>query len=1071
MPTPGRVLFAVSLLLCAAFARGAPVVLDDCDSPEAWKVIASDGVSAKLSAAAGQGGQALRLDFDFQSGAGFCVLRRDLKLPLPPNYRFTFGVRGEGPPNNLEFKLVDPSGLNVWWINRRSFQFPHDWQTISQKARHFRFAWGPSGGQPLTELGAIEFAIAAASGGQGYILLDELTFEPLPVPQPPTRAPVVHYSSTDGDAPVERALTDAGQLDWTSAADDAQPTLRVDFHQPREFGGLAIDWAAEDYATDYDVSLSDDGERWEPAAGVEGSTGGRDYVPIPDAEARFVRVAVAGTSRGRGVSAVALRVLPPDFASTPNAMFRAIAREAPRGRFPRYLLDEQPYWTVVGVPADDKEALLDTDGAIEVDKQSWRLEPFLQIDDRLMTWADVATRPSLAEGYLPIPSVTWDAGDVKLTITALAHGTAGAATLSAAYRVCNRGEAEHHGALILALRPFQVLPPWQELNVTGGVAGVETIARNGDRIIVNGAQELRLWTPPTGFATATFAQGGIVEHLAAMRTTPFPPGAGARGESSAGIQDATGWASAALRYAFTLPPGEARTVVVSVPFHAAGASWSAPTDESAAAARFAELAAEVADAWRAELNRVQLTLPPDAAWLFDTLRTTLAYILINADGPAIQPGSRTYERSWIRDGALTSTALLHTGHADRVRVFLDWYCGHLFPNGKVPCIVDRRGPDPVPEHDSTGQLIFALLKYYEFTGDRAFLEAHLPQVAAGVDYLESLRRPRLTDEYRDGPPEKRACYGLVTESISHEGYCDQPRHSYWDSFFVMRGLKDATTIARLLGRAELEPRFATLRDEYRTTLYDSVRLAIRTKNIDYVPGCAELGDFDATSTGIAVFPCGEGDNLPQPAGARTFERYLEFFRDRRDGRLKWEGYTPYEIRLVSTFVHLGQPEHARELLDFFRHDRRPTAWNQWAEVVWREPATPKYIGDMPHTWVGSEFVNGVRNLFLHERERDGALVLAAGVSADWLAASTGLVVADWPTEYGRLSYTLRADGEQTRLDVALDGEVPPGGIIVRSPRPEPIRAADASVGTVRCFDAHEVVLGSRRACVSLTHAR
>ena len=37
-----------------------------------------------------------------------------------------------------------------------------------------------------------------------------------------------------------------------------------------------------------------------------------------------------------------------------------------------------------------------------------------------------------------------------------------------------------------------------------------------------------------------------------------------------------------------------------------------------------------------------------------TLEAQLRYILINMDGPSIQPGSRSYERSWIRDGSLTS---------------------------------------------------------------------------------------------------------------------------------------------------------------------------------------------------------------------------------------------------------------------------------------------------------------------------------------------------------------------------------------------------------------------------------
>jgi glycogen debranching enzyme len=202
----------------------------------------------------------------------------------------------------------------------------------------------------------------------------------------------------------------------------------------------------------------------------------------------------------------------------------------------------------------------------------------------------------------------------------------------------------------------------------------------------------------------------------------------------------------------------------------------------------------VCDGWSREVNRVGLSLPASAAELVNTFKSTQGYILVNADGAGIQPGSRTYERSWIRDGALTSTALLGTGHTERVKAFLEWYAKYQYPSGKVPCVVDSRGPDPVDEHDSTGEFIYVLLKYYRFTGDKAFLERHLDRVVAGVDYIESLRAQRMTDAYKNGPPAMRACYGLVPESISHEGYSAKPMHSYWDSFFVLKGLTDAHAV-------------------------------------------------------------------------------------------------------------------------------------------------------------------------------------------------------------------------------------------------------------------------------------
>jgi hypothetical protein len=448
--------------------------------------------------------------------------------------------------------------------------------------------------------------------------------------------------------------------------------------------------------------------------------------------------------------------------------------------------------------------------------------------------------------------------------------------------------------------------------------------------------------------------------------------------------------------------------------------------------------------WKRELNRVTLTLPPSARNIEDTFRATQAYILINGDGPSIQPGSRTYERSWIRDGAITSTALLATGHTEKVRAFLEWYAGHQFPDGKVPCVVDRRGPDPVPEHDSTGEFIYALLTYYRHTRDMEFLKTHLPQVIKGVDYLESLRNQRTTERYQQGSPIERACYGLVPESISHEGYSAKPMHSYWDNFFTVKGLADAAEIARVLGRSDLEERFSALHRAHHVALYRSFNLAMQHHGIDYLPGCAELGDFDATSTAIGVFPCDQLASLPQPALDRTFDRYFDFFEQRRTGALSWDGYTPYELRIVGTFVRLGQPQRAHALLDFFMQDQTPPGWRQWAEVVYRDHRTPRFIGDMPHTWVGSAFLNSIRTMFVYE---DGdQLVLLAGVTPDWLA-DDGVALGNFPTIYGRLDLRARMTGATLNVEIEGDAQ-PPGGsrlILPFAARPSRVLLDDAAV--------------------------
>jgi hypothetical protein len=240
-------------------------------------------------------------------------------------------------------------------------------------------------------------------------------------------------------------------------------------------------------------------------------------------------------------------------------------------------------------------------------------------------------------------------------------------------------------------------------------------------------------------------------------------------------------------------------------------------------------------------------------------------------------------------------------------------------------------------------------------------------------------------------------------------------------------------MASVLGE-EAAGEYQALADDFAATLYASIERAMRTHKIDYIPGCVELGDFDATSTTIALWPCGELDRLPRPALDRTFELYWERFVARRDDpSFKWDAYTPYELRCVGTMVLLGQNGRAHEALKFFMNDRRPPGWNQWPEVVHREPRTPRFVGDMPHTWCGSDFVNSVRMMFLIERDADESLLLLAGVPESWIS-SQPVGFRNLPTYGGRLSCTIqRADRGELRAQLTGTCPIPSGGLRLAVP--------------------------------------
>lgn len=1011
--------------------------LDGFEQPETWKVVTADGVSLKMSADAGRDGtgKSARLDYDFSRGSGYAIIRKRFDLPLTENYRFSYFVRGEGPRNTMEFKLVDPSGDNVWWVNRRDYEWPREWTKLTLPKRKIEFAWGPAGSSALLKTaGFVEIVVTSSSGGKGTVWLDDLEFEQLPEVKPYAGTPLFTGLNSptiplSTGAPPAKSIGAQGQVGWTSLPEDERPRMRVDFGQAREIGGMVIGWDAG-YAVDYDVLASADGERFEPAAQVRGSNGGRDYIQLPDATARAIEIRVLGRHGGGPVTLESVLFEPPEFGDSANALLTRMAADSPRGRWPRAMRGEAVYWTVVGADGDTKEALISEDGAVEVDKLGFSLEPFIFEGGALRTWADGTSSQKLEEGYLPIPSVTRADRGLELEVKAFAAGNAGESNLFVRYELRNASDAARAGKLFVAMRPMQVNPPYQNLNITGGAAVVKRIRVDRGAIAVDDRIVMPL-TRIDGFGATTIDGGELVEHLA----LGHPP-------MNAAATDPHGLCSGALEYAFELAPGAGKVVSVMVPFHG-----------NVARGESADVALEATRAyWRERLNRVRIKLPRGQERIADSVRANLAYILINRDGPGLQPGSRCYERTWIRDGALTSSAMLALGLEDEVKAFLDWFAPFQYDNGKVPCCVDTRGPDAVPEHDSHGEYIAAVRTCFDFTGDSDFLKRHWPRVLKATEYIEFLRKQRMTDEFAKGSDEKRVLYGLMPESISHEGYSAKPMHSYWDDFWTLKGLRDAAHVAALVGERSDAARLDTLARDFARTLNDSIALAIRIKKIDYVPGCAELGDFDATSTTIAMFPCEwePGDLRPQLDA--TFDRYWAFFTDRRDGKLRWKDYTPYEHRVVGSMVMLGHRGRALDMFDFFFGDQRPQGWRHWAEVVRKDPREQGYIGDMPHTWCGSDYINSVRTMLAYRRERDDAMVIGAGLPRAWLEDAEGVAVSGLRTEWGALTFSAKAQAASVALRVDALERTPPGGVWISLPDPDRIASvrfgeSDALLGT------------------------
>jgi hypothetical protein len=391
-----------------------------------------------------------------------------------------------------------------------------------------------------------------------------------------------------------------------------------------------------------------------------------------------------------------LRLLAPDRLKTPIRRYEVAAAREERALFPLNLRNQQVYWTAVGIAGAAQKSIFDEFGNIE----AWKGAPMLQ-----PLWRDAAghTRAAhggkpqqgLREGWLPMPSVEWKPEpDLTLRSEAFAIEQSGQPVTLLRQRLQNTGKRRIEGELFLLLRPAPITPPWQYAEHSP----IHDVALEGSNdataVRVNGRLLLRSLSPVQSRGAASFGVHGEGELTRAI-ASGAPP-------TAARAHDYDGLAAAYLRYTVALEPGATRDVVLAFPLGTKkidvrlGELPEAPPLDVAAlagansSATFDALAAQVARTWRERTWKVGVELPDHD--LVDMVRAQIAYILINKTGPAIQPGPRNYNRSFIRDGSMTATILMRMGLPEPAREYLRWFAEHaVHANGLVSPILGEDG--------------------------------------------------------------------------------------------------------------------------------------------------------------------------------------------------------------------------------------------------------------------------------------------------------------------------------------------------------------------------------------------
>ncbi|MDG9842914.1 discoidin domain-containing protein [Stenotrophomonas sp. GD04054] len=825
------------------------------------------------------------------------------------------------------------------------------------------------------------------------------------------------------DATQAAALWQGGGTVAVPAGKGGSHTLEIMLPRAQSTAGLAVDWADGGRGAAR-LQAQDAQGRWQDLAhDAQAASHRQSWLAADTAHPlRAFRLAVDGAAP----QIARLRLLGPKAVMTPMKRYQIAASGAQRALFPASLQMQQTYWTAVGVHAGRQKSIFDEYGNLEAFKGAPLVQPLWRsADGRAAGAAGQPVQHALRDGWKPMPSATWSPQPgLELRSEVFAIERDGQPVTFLRHRLHNTGSTAIDGTLTLAVRPMQMNPPWQN----GGLSPIREVAVEANTVRVNGRTLLRSLTPVAASGVAPFGKDGTTEITADIAAGELP--------SSQQARDEQGLAAAALSYRIRLAPGASDAVVVAFPLGTAAADANGVLPEAPALdlatlprdanAAFETLATQASADWQARLGQVGLRLPDPS--LVDMLRAQAAYMLINQTGPAMQPGPRNYNRSFIRDGMATSAVLLRMGEARVARDYLAWYSTHgVHANGLVSPILNDDGSVNTGfgsdiEYDSQGQYVALVADVARLDGGPESVRDYLPKVKAALRFLQELRERTLVPGYKadQSAPERFA--GILAPSISHEGY-PSPTHSYWDDYWGVKGWHDGAWLAEALGDHETA-RWA--REQYKL-LYDALHASIRAtmawKGIDFIPSSADLGDGDPTGVSIALDPTGAQSVLPADALRTTFARYLEGVRKRSQPGALY-AYTPYEIRNVLSYVHLGQPQAADELLQGLLHDRRPLEWQVLAEVVHSRLRFPRYLGDMPHTWIGAEYGRTLFGMLM--REDDDALSLLPGTPPSWVAGD-GLAVERLPTAYGTLQMQARQRdglltvviGEGLRKDTAV----------------------------------------------------
>ena len=614
-----------------------------------------------------------------------------------------------------------------------------------------------------------------------------------------------------------------------------------------------------------------------------------------------------------------------------------------------------------------------------------------------------ALRWSYLEGHIPVLVSQWQAGAVEVTSRLFTDGDAGMSDIKdyLAVELHNPTDQTVELTFYLVVRSF-------------GAAGgpVRRLGWENGRVVVNGGPVIYPYTPPSAFGALSYAESGR-DISVSLRAGEMP--------NATSVSDDSTWASGALAYAVTLPPGATQQYDFVCHVHAnngklkwlqlPGLSTSLDAVQAACVAR-----------WKADLP-IELNVP-DTRFRDALLiqRAHMAMFTVDAE-PRIAPVS--YPLWWLRDGAYVVNAQDKGGY-------------HQLTERAVKRVADRDAFGGFgAEGDGPSEGIWILSEHYLMTRSLDFLREVWPHIERKADLLITMLHTDVpikrhsdmrTPQNALAPDSDLMC--LPTDDGLIMGRMDGHFPIVWINSYAYLGLTRAALCAEALGLDG--SRFAREAETLRATL---VRRA---------PELFGKNDRDPNS---AFWPTGWATRDNEDV-RRGFEDFWQNVRCPNGVYTPEPMWTYFEAGQAHNYMLLGQRERAVQTMEHFLSNHIAPGLYTYSEgnsdenssLQWQRTRGWDQIRYVtPHGWTAAELFLFLRDALL--REDGNRLVLGSGVPEAWMQEAFS--VRGLPTHFGAVSYSYDPASKSIQVSV----EVPPaGGIVADFAVPVDVRV-DAPVTT------------------------